>query len=802
MTGGAQRDEAPGWSPMVPLALAFGAGVWCLQQQAQLPSPLWGFGLAIAALLLVPVMRGAVAHARWAALLLAVALVSAAGFLYASWRAHLRLAVQLPAALEGTDLRIEGVVAEMPQASARGLRFVFEVENFSRAERRLPDRVSLTWYEDDDQASAAMLLHAGQRWHFTVRLRRPHGAANPHGFDSELWLLERGIRATGYVRVGDQRLLDPMVHRPALWIERIREAARTRIRNAIEDPATAALLTALSVGDQQGISAAQWTVFTRTGVNHLISISGLHITMLAGLVLTMTLRLWSWLPVAPLRIPAQRVAALCALLAALVYALLAGFSVPAQRTVYMLGVVTAALCAGRRAAGSDILALALVVVLLVDPWAVMAVGFWLSFGAVGLIMYVANNRSGPIGSLRSWVTVQWAVTVGLAPVTIAVFQQLSLVSPVANAFAIPAISLAVVPLTLLGLVIPFDVLLGFVGVLAQWCVAALTWLSALPQAVWQQHAPSSASLMLALCGVAWLLAPSGWPARWLGLLAMLPLVHGEPRTPAHGRAWVDVLDVGQGLAVVVRTHAHVLVYDTGPAYADDSDSGSRIVVPHLRAEGVRSVDALIVTHGDKDHSGGAHSIFDAVPVGAFLSSMGAGEIEAAALPVPVPCVAGQRWEWDGVAFTVVHPLPDGYNASQTAGNDAYSNNDSSCVLRIDATGGRLLLTGDIERKAEELLLSRYGSEALRADVLLVPHHGSTTSSTSDFVRRVHPAVALFTVGYRNRFGHPAAAVLQRYRDIGSRAYRSDRDGAVMVRLDDSIRIETWRSLHARYWQGK
>jgi len=777
----------------MPLNLiAFAVGVWVLQQQAQLPSVLWAYGwlaFAFVALLLgrsdQPGLRSA---ARPAVLLVFLA----AGFVWAGLIAQVRLADALPSQWEGRDVTLIGVVAELPQESEQGVRFRFEVETVLTPFAEVPDRLALAWYREGDHAVPD--LSPGQRWQLTVRLRRPHGTANPHGFDFEVWLLERGIRATGYVRAAPApTLLQAMVHRPRYWVERLRQWARARIRAAVPDVPSAGVLVALAIGDQQAIAPAQWTVFTRTGVNHLMSISGLHITMVSGLVFAAVSWGWRRLPTAALRFPAQKAAAVAGLAAAFSYALLAGFAVPAQRTVYMLTVVATALLLGRTTATTAVLAAALFVVLLLDPWAVLAPGFWLSFGAVALILYVGTGRLRGPGWALGWVRAQWAITVGLVPLLLVLFQQVSLVSPIANAIAIPVVSLGVVPLTLLGLTVPIDLVLALAAKLMTWCALGLELLAGLPEAVWEQQAPPAWTLPVAVIGAFWLLAPRGFPARWLGAAAMLPPFLAAAPVPAPGSVWVDVLDVGQGLAAVVRTHGHALVFDTGPAFSEDADSGARIVAPHLRAEGVRRIDGLILSHDDIDHIGGARSLMQALPVGWVAASLPAEHPLLAVAKRSLNCYAGQRWEWDAVRFEVLHPTWPGYNGV------AAKDNDRSCVLRVVAPGGSVLLTADIERKVETQLLQR-ADVRLASDVLVVPHHGSATSSSDEFITHIGPRVAIVPVGYRNRFRHPAEAVVWRYAKAGVPLYRTDHDGAVHVRIEQGVSVRAWRSVRQRYWQ--
>ncbi|MGH8663836.1 MAG: DNA internalization-related competence protein ComEC/Rec2 [Burkholderiales bacterium] len=780
---------------MVLPTVAFVAGVALLQIQPHLPPPALAGWLAapLLALAILQPMRAAPRVLNRVALCLTA---GSLGFFWAAWCAHVRLAEELPVAWEGRDVRVVGVVAGLPQPFERGVRFELDVEQMLTPGAVVPRHVLVSWYgvwRRDDAPVALPAVRAGERWQFSLRLRRPHGTANPHGFDYEAWLLERGIRATGYVRVQElPRRLDEFVAAPSYAVERLREHIRNRIRRGLEDEPYAGVIAALVMGDQHAIPAAQWTVFTRTGVNHLMSISGLHVTMIAALAFMLVHALWRRVARLALRLPARRAAVLAGLAAAIGYAAIAGFAIPAQRTVYMLGVMAAVLWLGQVSSAASVLAAALLVVTLLDPWAVMAPGFWLSFGAVGVILYVAVGSLRPPHWALAWARTQWAVTLGLVPLLLAMFQQVSLVSPAANAFAIPAISLVVVPAALLGAALPFDFILQLAHAAMALTMAGLEWLAAMPESVWQQHAPPPWSVAVALCGIGWMLLPRGFPARWIGAAGLLPLFLVLPPPPPPGAARMIVLDVGQGLAIVIRTHRHALLYDAGPAYAPDADSGIRIVVPYLRASGVRRLDGMIVSHADADHAGGAASVLAAVPVGWLASSLPGDHGLHAAARESRPCLAGQRWEWDGVRFEILHPV---------VGHDALrlKANDRSCVLRMTVGATRVLIAGDIEARSEHEMLHR--GAAVRADILVAPHHGSTTSSTPEFVAAVHPDVAVFSAGYRNRFRHPRPEVVERYQQIGSRILRSDRQGALEFAIDDpGWQITAERERRRRYWQ--
>jgi competence protein ComEC len=504
---------------------------------------------------------------------------------------------------------------------------------------------------------------------------------------------------------------------------------------------------------------------------------------------------WVRLPALALRFPARKVAILAGAAAALAYALMTGYAVPAQRTFVMLAVVAACVLCDRHGSASRVLALAALAVLIVDPWAVLSPGFWLSFGAVAAIFYVMALRTGVPGHLARAVAEQLAVTLAMLPMLLALFQEVSLVSPLANAFAIPLVSLVVVPLTIAGAFLDVAPLLDAAHALMLALMSPLERLAQWPGAMLESHAPSAWTVAAAVAGCAWLLAPRGVPLRAFGVLWIVPMFAIAPPRPAAGEAWLDVLDVGNGLAVVVRTAAHALVYDAGPSWNADADSGNRIVVPFLRGEGIRTLDGVVVSHADDDHSGGAISIAAARSPPWLLSSLRAEDPVHIAFERSLRCEAGQRWSWDGVAFEILHPAAVVYEETGRR-----KENDRGCVLKVSTASASALLAGDVEARSEGEMLAR-DAAALRADVLVVPHHGSKTSSTTAFVAAVSPRFAIFSVGYRNRFNHPHAAVVQRYESIGAIVYRTDSDGALRVRMFPDATIERFAS-EARYWSDR
>lgn len=781
---------------MVTFTLSFALGVWLLQQQAALP--LFGFAWLLAGIPLALAIRTESMPSKILKILLIAAFACAAGFYDAALQAKNRLSAELPADWQGRDIELVGVVAKLPRNVERGQRFAFDVEKTLTAGVELPAHLYLSTYPDTPSPA----LHAAERWRLTVRLKRIHGSSNPHAFDFELWALENNVRATGYVR-NDQhnKLVDRRAHGLLYLIETWREAVRDKFDEVLGPAPYTGVLTALSVGDQGSIPRAQWQVFARTGVIHLMSISGLHITMLSGIGFAIAYRLWRRSARLTLRLPARKAAALAALLVAAGYTLLSGYGVPAQRTLYMVASVAIALWLNRSFSLSQILCIALLGVLLLDPWAVLAPGFWLSFGAVALIFFVSAHRIGPAETGRgSWpkrvlteyATVQWAMSIGLTPLLLGLFGQVSLISPVANAIAIPLISIVVVPLALLGAALPTEVPLWLAHMSMEAAMRMLEFLSRLPQSVWIQHAPSAASIALGACGAVWMLAPAGFASRWLGLLMMLPMFLNGPAPPEPASLRMIVFDVGQGLSAAMQTRHHALLYDTGPDYSGDADSGNRIIVPALRGMGIAKLDGVILSHDDIDHTGGTASLLDAIPTGWIASSRDSMKTVSANAGHIVRCRDGQSWEWGGVLFEMLNPSAD------SRGIKAHDN-DAGCVLRIGTGDRHILLTADIERRGEARLLHIH-PEQLAADLLVVPHHGSSSSSHLDFIAAVLPDYAVFTNGYRNRFGHPKPEVLQRYLDSGAVPLRSDKDGAILIEMSGrELHVERYRTIHRRYW---
>jgi competence protein ComEC len=802
--------------------LGFVAGVAWLQAQASLLPQFFIWLLIALAILLAFSLRAVHRPACRIPMLLSCGAMI--GFAWAALFAQHYLTEELPKNWEGRDITVIGTIDSLPVRFQQGVRFNFLVERAIAEEGvtpALPSRLALSWYGGFRQGEQQAVgdVRPGERWQLTVRLRRPHGNANPHGFDYEVWLLEQKLRATGYVRsdfksaIRNERL-DEFVPGFRNVVERARATLRDRIFDALKGEEFAGVIVALVIGDQRAIDQSDWEVFNRTGISHLVSISGLHITMVAGLFATIVFALWrrSFFTQAslPVVLPAQKAAALAGAAIALIYVLLAGFGVPAQRTLYMLSVVALALWFGRIANVSHVLCIALGVVAMLDPWAVLWPGFWLSFGAVAIILYVSAGRlqadpgtgksrgTGPAALLKAAALTQYAVTIGLVPFTMLLFGQVSLISPIANAVAIPVVSFIVTPTALIGSFLPAPLsgwMLGIAHFFIEWLARVLTWASEFPAAVWLAPVPSAWIFLFALAGTLWMLAPRGWPVRWLGVMAWIPLFLNTPAHPKAGEMWVTAFDIGQGTALLIETERRRLLYDTGPFYSVESNGANRVIVPYLKGRGIAALDAVVISHNDNDHSGGALSLFDDIKVGWVSSSLDPDSPIVRTAPGHRRCMAGQAWSWDGTHFEMLYPTQAGYESVKSKPNTR------SCTLKISHGSHAILLPGDIEAAQEAELVAGM-PEKLRASILLAPHHGSGTSSTLPFLSAVDPDIGLFQIGYRNRYRHPKQEVYDRYGRLGVTRLRSDDSGAVTLKIGAQLSYSEHRKEFARYWYGR
>ncbi len=714
---------------------ALALGLLALRFLPALPSAGMLLALALVALMLLPFRTYPLAFFLF-------------GLCWACVSAQWALDDRLRPPLDGQTRWLEGRVSGLPQQTDSGVRF--ELSDSRSRNARLPARIRLYWHGGPP-------VRSGERWRLAVTLKRPSGLLNFHGVDHEAWLLAQRIGATGSVKDGER--LAPARN---AW----RDAVRQRL-TAVDAQGREAGLAALVLGDGSGLTADDWRVLQDTGTVHLLVISGQHIGLLAGLIYALVAalarygcwpRTWPWLPWA------------CGLAftAALGYGLLAGFGVPVQRACVMVGLVLLWRLRFRHLGIWWPLLLAFNGVLILEPLASLQPGFWLSFAAVAVLGLTFGGRLGRWSAWQAWTRPQWLIAIGLFPVLLVLGLPISLSAPLANLFAVPWISLVVLPLALLGtalLAVPFvgagllwlagGALDGLFNALALLAGQLPAWIPAeVPMGYW----------LVSLVGAVLLLLPKGVPFRLLGwpmlLLAVFP-----PREPVpHGQVDVLQLDVGQGLALILRTRHHTLLYDAGPR-SGAVDLGARVVLPSLKRLGVDALDMMLLSHADADHAGGAAAVARGLPIKRVVG----GETEGLpALLDTQPCISGEQWAWDGVSFELWQ-WPD-----------AVDGNPKSCVLHVQANGERLLLTGDIDRAAEQAFLA--STLAVPTDWLQAPHHGSRSSSSWPFLQRLAPKSVLISRGRGNAFGHPHPQVVERYQALGTQVYDSAEQGAVRLRL--------------------
>jgi competence protein ComEC len=786
-------------------------------------SALWDWQVYLVIVLLTPAAYALAAMKKiaivWRQIFSLVALCLL-GFGATGLRATVYLTDTLDPALEGRDLRVTGVVANLPQRNESGLRFRLEVGSASLNGKptSVPPLMDVGWYGGAFSAGPAVVgdadssktgeaevpvavlnrqpadVKAGERWEMTLRFKAPHGSRNPHGFDYELWLWEQGVQATGYVRASSR---DPVPVRLAqTWRHPVvlaRQLVREQIFKQVLQRQFAGMIAALVVGDQAAIDRADWDVFRATGVAHLVSISGLHITMFAwGAALAIG---WLWRRSGALCIalPAASAALVGGVLLATAYSVFSGWGVPAQRTCLMLATVALLRLSGARWPWPQVWMLACAVVVAVDPWALLQPGFWLSFVAVGVLFATDSGaanadstRAGGVLRVAKGVAAafheQWVITVALTPLTLLLFGQVSVVGLLANALAIPWITLVVTPLAMLGVLLPplWDAAAGAIG----WLFAYLQWLASWSWAAISVAVPPWWVGVAGVLGGVVLVFP--WPRtlRVLGVPLLLPVLLWRAPLPGQGEFELLAADIGQGNAVLVRTANHALLYDAGPRFSLESDAGHRVLVPLLQALHTR-LDTLVLSHRDMDHVGGANAVLTMQPQAELISS---SELTPT---LAKRCVAGQSWVWDSVQFDVLHP--------QTADYDApVRSNAMSCVLRISNGVRTALLAGDIEQPQEARLVASVGA-GLKSDVLLVPHHGSKTSSSAAFLDAVAPQVGIVQSGYRNRFGHPAPVVLARLQERQVQVVDSPHCGAYTWQSWKTQDGACMRKQSVRYW---
>jgi competence protein ComEC len=753
-----RRPSGSAGSPYL-LAALFTAGVLIVHAAPVLPAVPWLICAAMPALL---PWRG---RALYAAFFL--------GVLCCVWRADANLASRWPPARHGEELVVEGHVVSLPEQSPgkaigeRTWHFQFQPVDSS-----LP-LMRTSWYRSTE------LLRGGECWTLKLRVHAPHGSMNPHAFDYELWLFRQGIGAIASVREAER--CDGSA---GPWSLRWRQSVLDRMRAWLPDHPGLPLLAALTIGDESGLSSSDWISYRLTGTSHLIAVSGFNVAIIAGFAFVIGRWLWALWPPLCLRLPAQKAGMLMSALIGLAYAFVAGWEPPVQRAALMLILLLGAAWFDRLRQPSRVLALAWIAVLLIDPLAVMTPGLWLSFAAVATIFYITSGRLKTSHFATEAIRVQLALTLSLIPLSLFFFQGVSWATAPINLIAVPIVAV-LTPIALLALCAAAAwpaVGVPLLGITASALSELQSYLDIVADYVapaWYAASPPHAALALAGFGLLLLLSPRGLPLKLPGLLCLLPLLIPPQPAPAQGFD-VAVLDVGQGLSVVVRTARHVLLYDTGPAFDDGFDAGESVVVPYLLGQGLRRLDRVVISHDDQDHIGGLKAVRQLLRIDDELGA-----------PDRPHCRDGIAWDWDGVHFKFLHPDAD----------SKWTDNDGSCVLAIGDAPHRLLLTGDIEAAAEKRLIAVHGNE-LSSEVLVAPHHGSRSSSGTAFVEAVAPRLVIYGAGWRSRFGHPRPEVVARYAAIGSRQYVTGVSGALLLsRVGEDWQVLETRRRDSHWWNA-
>lgn len=759
-------------------SLFFFAGIIMVQQLAVLPSLFYSF-----------IIFALLAWVSWYKPIMRSLFFLSCGIIWAVWDATGVLNHTLPASYEGQDINVIGTIIELPKDKSHHWQFLFTVKQATALTGiSIPiKKILLSWY---DKTYTPKL---GETWQFTVRLKRPRGFLNPHTFDYSQWLFQQHIHAKGYIRSSPlaNRLDTPSPYSLA----QIRTTLLHHLQHDVEPAHYNSLFIALVIGERQFITASDWQVLRNTGVAHLLAISGLHISLIAGFLFLLSSQLWTRLPRLNLYLPAPLFAVIIATLGAGLYAALAGFSLPTQRAFIMVALTCLAILLKQRFSVSYLLSIIIICVLLWQPLAVSTASFYLSFGAVIFILYVVNNHLNyESNKFTQFITIQTGVLLIMFPLTMYFFSYISLTAFIANFVAIPWMTLFIIPCLLLAscsfFIYPpaqdFFFSLLFYPVDGLW-----TFLQYLNQFQWgalPMHIPPWWALLFTVLGSVCLFLPRGihFSLRYLGFFCFLPLFFPPLKHPAHNEFWLTVLDVGQGLAVVVQTENYTMVYDTGMYFSDNFNAGASVIIPFLRAQGIQQIDLLIVSHADKDHSGGLQSLLDHMPIHEIVSSAPylANNI--------LLCEAGQQWQWDNIHIEMLHPNSD-YSHSKR--------NNRSCVVKVKNQYGSVLLTGDIEAHAERYLLYKTPPDLLAADIMLIPHHGSRTSSTPKFIDAVSPDHAIASAGYRNRYGFPKEDIMARYEAVHIDLYNTAETGALQFKITStgiSVPIMS-RDTLGRYW---
>lgn len=760
------------------LSLAFVAGNLFALQLHQLPT----LCTQLLIIVFVVIVKRVFTHHQ---ILTNMLIALTAGLLWCTWSLMYVNAWVLPLEIEGKPVNIVGRVASIPIFKQQALTFQLQLDEIKQANNitRPHQLILISWRYDKTTLNLVHSIRVGHQLNLLVTMKRIHGLRNPGGFDYEAWALMHGLRASARVLPSQNNKIvsHDLLFKP---LEQLRDKFYLHVQYVLPESNISHWLLALMLGERVNIPQDQWQVLRRTGTNHLMAIGGLHIGMLALIVKSLVSQCWRRIPRLIIIMPAQESSAIAALLAAWLYSLQAGFSIPTQRAAIMLSIFVGIFLQRRRISAWNSWVLTMLLVLLINPLILLSESFWLSFGTIALIIFGMSGRLSPMNLWWQWGRVQWVIAVGLIPWSLLFFQECSLTSSIANSIAIPWLEFLILPFCLLSTICLFIMpwaaksllLLAAISLSGLWHI--LTWIANWPFTVWIKSVPSIWLLLIGCIGCIGLLIPNGIPGRYLAIIWLSYFLCYRAPVPALGDVWLTLLDVGQGLSAVVQTNQHTLVFDAGGKMNESNDLGEQVVVPYLHSMGVNHIDMMIISHGDNDHSGGAAAVLNAFPVSQRRTSVPGKFFWQSSY-----CIAGESWQWDNIRFSFLSPFKD------TLGQG----NDSSCVLLIEQGERSILLPGDIEANAEQTLLQRYKPNK-PVTILVAPHHGSKTSSTEDFVNLFHPRYVLYATGNLNRYHFPSDIVIERYKKQQTQQLNTATTGAIQFKMEKASRFVSYHAL--------
>jgi competence protein ComEC len=670
-------------------------------------------------------------------------------------------------------IKISGKILTLPENSAKNSKFLFQVHS------PFQGKVKLAWYQTD-----ITKIHANDNWQFLVKLKRNNSYQNFAGFDYEKWLFFKQIDATGYVKKSKFNQKISTIN--TLSIHKIRQKIRHNLQPFLSKLEFGGVINALIIGDRSLITPKHWEIFKNTNTTHLSVISGLHIGLVSGLIFMFFSKLWRKCSYCLRKIPAQVFGSYFGVMAAFIYALMAGFSIPTQRAVSMASVVFLSIIFRRHHSLWQLYALTLLVVLIINPLSVLSIGFWLSFYVIGIIILTIKRLKG-----RHWlwklILMQLFITLSTLPLVLWFFTQASIFSMPANLLAIPVFSFITVPSALMGAIsslLPFDIVTNFLFKVANQSLIYLSffldYLQNIPINQWHYTFNSATDLMLIIIFLSLFFVKKYLKSRLIIGFSIVTLLIIPDSTLKNNEVKISLLDVGQGLSVVIQSKSHILLFDTGVRFRSGFNLGEAVIVPYLKSKNTNKIDKIILSHDDNDHIGGLDGVLKHLEVDSIIAKSSKKISHKTISCTP------QTWKWDGIIFEIFNT---GLN---------FKGNNQACLLKVSNQKFSILLSADIEKKAEQYLVKNFAKK-LKSSVLVVPHHGSKTSSSYAFLTTVSPKIAVISSGYKNRFKHPFKAVVQRYQSENIKLLNTACSGQIDILLSTKIQIQEYRKSFGKYY---